>query len=352
MSHLRIALCGIEHPHSSEWYDALARVPELEPVAHYDPRPGLSLDSLPEPYAGLPCYDDLFVLLTEQQVEAALVIQPLPDAEETMVNLARAGVHILAEKPVARTANALKRVQAEMQPGTVFYTGYLWRLDPVIQQVCTLVEQGILGELWSIEMHWVTSKVGRRPGGMAHRDPRSYLFRAEQSRGGMLQWLGCHFVDVMLYLAGQPVKSVAAMMARQTTDEIEVEDTATCLLRFGNEMLGSLHVGYLLPNGGHQFLGLRGSLGWVNCEWEGGRRFTVYSDHPEWKAAPQRDIQFSLPADAGYGNGTAVILLHDFVRCIRQGGAGPFYTIGDAIRVLEVLDAAYESASQGCTVDQ
>lgn len=347
MSDITIALCGLDHPHLSEWHDALARVPALVPAAHYDPNPEGARRAPPAPYDRLPVYHDLSPLLREQKVQAALIMQPLRDAERTIDVLGRAGVHILAEKPVARTAQALEQAAAGRKPGAVFYAGYLWRLDPMIRQIRALVEAGILGELWSIEMHWITSKIGRRPGVPAHRDPRSYLFRAEISRGGMLQWLGCHFIDAMLYLTGQPVTAISAMTARQTTDEIEVEDTATCLLRFGNGMLGSLHLGYLLPAGGHQFLGLRGSLGWAAWDWSAGRRFTVHSEHPDWSAAPTRVFDFPRPAGAGYGDGTAAMLLRDFVRCIRQNGDAPLYTIQDAINVLKVLDAAYESAASG-----
>ena len=351
MSRIPIALCGVDHPHICEWYDALQRVPDLQPVAHYDPgKDGMQRPPL-DPFHDLPLYRDLSTLLAHHDVQAALVAQSLRETEETLLTLASAGVHVMVEKPVARTAAALQRVRDRWQPGTIFYTGYLWRLEPMIQEIRSLVEEGILGDLWSVEMHWLTSKVGLRPGVPAHRNPNSYVFKQEISRGGMLQWLGCHFIDLMSHLTGLPVKAVSAMTARQTTDEIEVEDTATCLLQYGNGMLGSLHLGYLLPSGGHQFLGLRGSLGWVSWDWETGRQFTVHSEHPTWKAAPQRTFDFPHPADAGYGGGTAEILLRDLARCIRQGGTDPIFTIDDALRVLEVLDAAYESAGSGKVVE-
>jgi predicted dehydrogenase len=275
---------------------------------------------------------------------------PLDEAEGALLTLANAGIHIMAEKPVARTAAGMEAVVSALAPATVFYAGYCWRLDPIIQQIYSLLEAGILGQIWSIEMHWITSRVGRREGEPAHRDPQSYLFRSEVSRGGMLQWLGCHFLDLMNHLSQQNVASVMAMTARQTTDEIEVEDTATCLLRFGDGMLGSLHVGYLLPSGGQMFIGLRGSLGWAHWDAMAGRRFTVYSEHPDWIAAPTRVFDVPRPASATYGGGTGELLLRDFVRCINESGRDPVYTASDALRVLEVLDAAYESAGSGQAV--
>ena len=347
MTAIPMALVGVDHPHLKEWHSTLLAVPELAPVAHYDPNPGVARRFLEPPFDQLPVYGDLDQLLASHQIQAALVMLPLREAESALLALARAGAHILAEKPVARTAGAIEAVSVALAPDRVFYAGYCWRVDPMIQQIASLLEAGILGQIWSIEMHWVTSRVGRREGEPSHRDPASYLFRSEVSRGGMLQWLGCHFVDLMVHLAQQPVASVTAMTARQTTEEIDVEDTASCLLRFGTGTLGSLHVGYLLPSGNQMFIGLRGSLGWVHWDAMAGRRYTVCSEHPDWVAAPTRHFEVPRPPLATYGAGMGELMLRDFVRCINENGRDPIYTVADAIRVLQVLDAAYESASSG-----
>ncbi len=350
MTMIPIALVGIDHPHAMDWYSTLLAVPELAPVAHYDPCPSRAQELLLPPFDQLPVYGDLGELLAGHQIQAALVMLPLQEAEGALLTLAKAGIHVMAEKPVARTAQAMEEVAGALESDTVFYAGYCWRLDPIIQKICSLVDDGILGQLWSIEMQWITSKVGRREGEPAHRDPASYLFRDTVSRGGMLQWLGCHFLDLMLHVTRQPITSVMAMTAQQTTDEIDVEDTAACLLKFGNGMLGSLHVGYLLPSGGQTFLGLRGSQGWVHWDAMSGRRFTVHSEHPDWIAAPTRVFDFPRPPVGTYGSGTGELLLRDFARCINEKARDPIYTAADAVRVLQVLDAAYESAGSGQAV--
>ncbi len=340
---------GIDHPHIAEWQGALANVSEFELVAAYDPEGEQARPRLAPQFAGLPIHDDLPRMLAAHQPQAALVLLSLRQMEEAMLPLARAGVHMMAEKPVARTAAGLERVLAELRPGTALYAGYGWRYDALANQVRDLVQAGTLGDLWSMEMRWITSKVGIRPGVPAHRDPRSWLFRADESRGGMLQWLGCHWLDLMLFITGQPVTAVTAMTARQTTDQIEVEDTATVLLRFGGGMLGSLHVGYLLPAGTEMFWGLRGSLGWVHWDLTHGRQVTVHSTHPAWRTAPTRSFDFPDPPNATYGRNSGEALLRDLARYIRDGGA-PGQDPDEALAVLRVLDAAYAAAETGRTV--
>jgi len=342
-----MAFIGIDHPHQEEWYRAVLQVPELEPVAHLA-QSGEAGEH--PPINQLPVYYRLDELLREHQIAAALVMLPLPEAEKVMVHLARAGIHTVAEKPVARTVATLQPVVEALRPDTLFYPGYCLRFDPAIRCIRSLLEAGILGQLWSIEMRWVTSRVGGREGIPAHRDPRSYLFRQETSRGGILQWLGCHFLDLMTHLTGEQVVEVMAMTSRQTTDTIEVEDTAVCLLRFGNAMLSTLHTGYLIPEGGDKFLGLRGSLGWLSWDSPDGRCFTVHSEHTDWRAAPTRTFDFPRPIDTTYAGGTGVLMLQDFARCIHAKGQDPALTIADAVQVLRVLDAAYESAATGVAV--
>ena len=350
MTKIPIALVGVNHPHISDWQGVLPDVPELTPTACYDSDPSLSRRLLCPPYDSLPLYGNLDELLAKHTVQAAIVLLPLEQAEGALLTLARAGVHVMAEKPVVRTAPALQKVKAALRPGAVFYSGYCWRWDAIINQVRSLVSDGILGDLWSIEMRWITSQVGTQPGRPAHRDPKHFLFRRDVSQGGMLEWLGCHWIDLMLYITGQPISSVMAMTAQQTTQEIDVEDTATCLMRFANGMLGSLNVGYLLPTGGQACLSLCGSLGWMQWDWKDGREFTVHSEHPSWSVAPTRTFDFTLPVRASYGDGKGAALLHDFARCIAAGGDAPAMTVDDPIRVLEVLDAAYDSAATGKAV--
>jgi len=350
MARIPIALVGVNHPHTGDWHGVLPVVPDLVPVAHYDADPTAARRLLQPPYDALPVYGDLDELLARHKVKAALVLLPLDQAERTLLTLARAGIHTMAEKPVARTAPALQQVKAALRPATVFYSGYCWRWDAIVEQARTLVSDGILGDLWSIEMRWITSRVGTQPGRPVHRDPRHFLFRRAVSQGGMLEWLGCHWIDLMLHITGQPISNVMAMVARQTSQEIEVEDTATCLFRFGSGMLGNLNVGYLLPSGGQGCLCIHGSLGWLRWDWQNGRTFTVHSEHPAWSVSPTRVYDYGVPANAGYGDGKGAALLHDFVRCINSGSQDPAMTIDDALRVLEVVDAAYQSAATGAAV--
>jgi predicted dehydrogenase len=102
-----------------------------------------------------------------------------------------------------------------------------------------------------------------------------------------------------------------------------------------------------LPSGNEIYLALRGSDGAV--KWDPDEeRCTITSTHPSWEAAPTRT--FAMPGAnlPGYG-GAGARLIRAFAAAIRgEGSSG--YSIDDAIKSLQIIEAAHESARTGRAV--
>ena len=87
--------------------------------------------------------------------------------------------------------------------------------------------------------------------------------------GGVLAWLGCHWLDALRFVTGEEIVRVQAELATTSGESIDVEDTAAVSFRTSGGAVGSLHAGYLLAVGnpgyraaGHDIaLILRGTLG-------------------------------------------------------------------------------------------
>ena len=218
-----------------------------------------------------------------------------------------------------------------------FHLGYTRRFTAPGSTLRTLVEQGLLGDIQSVEGRWITTSV-------RSRGPGHYAFSRAHSGGGILHWLGCHWLDLMGYVTGLEVAGVAAVLETRSGEAIDVEDTAALLLRFANGAVGSLHAAYT-AGGDDLYFGLRGALGWAR--WERSLpEITVYSEHPSWSAAPRRTLNFHLPAVRGYGGAAGHQSIRRFFAAFRDG-TPPMFTTADARRVLEVLDAAAESSRSG-----
>ena len=93
------------------------------------------------------------------------------------------------------------------------------------------------------------------------------------------------------------------------------------------------------------YFGLRGSLGWARWE-RSGPEVELHSAHPAWATAPTRTLRVAGAQNAGYGDGQGQAALRNFVAAAR-GEAQPVFTVDDALRILEVLDAAQRSSASG-----
>ena len=138
------------------------------------------------------------------------------------------------------------------------------------------------------------------------------------------------------------------MQDDEEEEDIDVEDAAAVSLRFDNGMIGSLHAGYFNSAGGETAVRLHGSQGWA--KWNlADQACTISSDHPDWAAAPERHFHMPAAEYPGYGaDGRA--LVKAFAAAIRgEGESG--YRVDDAIRALQIIEAAHESAASGRTID-
>jgi predicted dehydrogenase len=335
---VRVAQVGVLHSHAAAYRESLLHLPEARLVACYDPDPAAARARLEPALADVPLYDRLPELLARERPEAVLVTLPSDAEPAAVVACADAGVHCFVEKPVARSAAELAPVEeAIRRNGVAFHLGYTRRFTAPGSALRGLVEQGLLGEIRSVEGRWITTSV-------RSRDPAHYAFSRARSGGGILHWLGCHWLDLMRYVTGLEVVGVSGVLATLSGEAVDVEDTAALSLRFANGAVGSLHAAYT-TGGDDLYFGLRGALGWAR--WERSLpEITAYSEHPLWNAAPRRTLTFRLPATPGYGGAAGRESVRRFFAAFREGKA-PMFTTEDARRVLEVLDAAAESSRTG-----
>ena len=98
---LRLAFLGIDHPHGAHWRQQLANFADQAEIVAFVPSFGGGTSSLEERYADLPRYDSVPALLTEAQFDAAVVCLSNRDGPAAIIELAGAGKHVVAEKPVA-----------------------------------------------------------------------------------------------------------------------------------------------------------------------------------------------------------------------------------------------------------
>lgn len=250
---VRIALVGCGRI-SRNHFEAIAKVDGLELVAVADV-------DLPRATAtgaeqGVPAFGSLDEMLSAVPSDLVVVCTPSGLHPAHGVVAARAGRHVLTEKPMAISlAAADELVQACDGAGVHLFVVKQNRLNPPIQLLKRAVDKGRFGRLYmaNVTVRWT------RPQEYYDAEPWRGTWEFD---GGAIMNQASHYVDLMQWLVG-PVESVLAKTATQAR-RIEAEDSGAAILKFRSGALGVLEVSVLTYprnlEGSITLLGERGSV--------------------------------------------------------------------------------------------
>jgi len=347
-----VAIVGLSHPHGEMYLETLEALDEVVGVVLVDRDEAVRRAAATHTTKVRGSVSDLEAALTHPEVTHVLLALPNDRTPAALVQAIGAGKSVFTEKPGARSAAEFEPVLAALERRPVPFTiAYLNRWSPAVRQVRELFRAGAIGRLTSVELRMVTTQVGMR-------NPGSWLFSREAAGGGVLAWLGCHWLDALRFVTGEEIARVQAELATTSGEAIDVEDTAAVTFRTAGGAVGSMHAGYLLAvgNPGYRAAGhdivmiLRGTLGAVY--YTAGRQeapLLLESVAPGWRSALRRTYQFTLAASPGYGGVPGLDFFRAFLTAA-PGDATPADAL-DALRVLEVLDAIYAAGASGHAVD-
>ncbi|MGH2457256.1 MAG: Gfo/Idh/MocA family protein [Chloroflexota bacterium] len=351
---LTVGMIGLAHPHSAMHLRTLEASDEVLEIIVCDPDPVARQRATEACRKAGPAFAEVDAVLDRRDVPVIFVALPNAETAAVVERSARAGKHVICEKPCARSLPEFQpALGAIRERGTLFTACYVWRVNPAILQMKALVDAGALGRLTSVELRMVTTQVKLR-------DPAHWLFKRDAAGGGIVSWLGCHWLDLLRFLTGQEVCRVSALIDTVSGEAIDVEDVASVSMKLSGGAIASLYAGYLLAvgrpgyeGGGYdQSIILRGTEGALAHQRVGDEQVvTLESDGAGWRAAPRQVFRFTLGASPAYGGVHGLRFVDDFIRAA-AGAAGAIHaTANDAARVLEVLDAIYLSAERGRVVD-
>lgn len=338
----RLALIGVDHPHGAHWRELLPHFDQRIDVVALVPAFDGALASLEERYAEVPRFESLEALLAATPFDGALVNLPSRDTPAALAQLARAGKHVLTEKPGGVSADAFRDAAAAIrEAGVAFQSGYLWRYDPVANRLRRMVADRQFGKLISVEMQYFTSDVARR-------GPSHYLFDRAASGGGFFHWLACHYLDLIDYVLADPVVAVTARIGRFGETPVDVDDGGVAILELAGGTLVTCTGGYWIPRWrGENRWSFRGSQRWVHWDpLKGGGALEIHGPQPQWHAL---DETYSAPADStsGYGGRRGVDLIADWLDAAARPGAACRNSIESTLHTLELLDAIAQSSAEG-----
>jgi UDP-N-acetyl-2-amino-2-deoxyglucuronate dehydrogenase len=205
---------------------------------------------------GVPAFGSLEEMLAAVPSDIVAICTPSGLHPQHGIVAAKAGRHVLTEKPMAISlADADELVQACDAAGVHLFVVKQNRLNPPIQLLKRAVDKGRFGRLYmaNVTVRWT------RPQEYYDAEPWRGTWEFD---GGAIMNQASHYVDLMQWLVG-PVESVMAKTATQAR-RIEAEDSGVAVMKFRSGALGVLEVNVLTyprnVEGSITLLGEKGSV--------------------------------------------------------------------------------------------
>lgn len=229
-------------------------------------------------------------ILADPAIEAVVV-----ETEELLLTeYAKAaiehGKHVYMEKPGGIDPVAFEAlINAAKASGKILQLGYMYRYNPVVRDLLKRARAGELGEILGVEAD------------MSCHHPREVREFMARYPGGMMFYLGCHLVDLVLQLQGEP-EEILPLNAKTGLDGVDSEDFGMAVFRYKNgvstvKTTAVEYGGYarrrLLVTGSERTVEVHP----IERKYEGELIFTGVREYSEHKWSNNGDYRESEPFD-------------------------------------------------------
>jgi len=347
---LSIGFIGLAHLHVTTYAEVLSRMPGVRLVACWDDDEARGRAAA-ERFAMefVPALDDV---LGDGNIDAVIIGSPTNRHGDHVVRAAKAGKHILCQKPMALTLEECDRMIAAVKENrVVFSVAYQMRHDPVNQAMRAMVREGYLGRIGHARRrHCIPVLFNKEfvTGATKwHVDPIQNM--------GMFMDDATHAADWFFWTFGKPTSVVAEI--DNVLTNVAPDDTGAAIYRFaGGEHVAPGMMGVLLNSSVTHV-----AVNTTEIYGDEGVLVQDYGDAPSMAlprptdARPLRLFRVSqhdrgwqfpdLPIPASHGERIAAVP-RPFVECLLHGAPVPA-TAEEGRAAVEMVLGAYQAARSG-----
>lgn len=331
--------CGIRGRHGYEHFLATHPAVRLRALSHY-PNSSAGLreghtqaddrayaESLGVEYHG----EDFAAVLARDDIQiVSLMVEP-GQAAEYVELAARAGKHIVSDKPMAGSvADGRRIVDSVNRHGVKFMVSLNERYSPPLRQVQQQFASGAIGKLLAATVTFAFG--GPLAGFVGNADYRASF------GGGEFANFGCYCADYLNWLAPSRPLSVFGQMGSFFYDDYKaagMDDLGQCVVRYESGVIGALIAGR--PRSAH-------AAPWITADLTGERGSLRATCN-----MPLLEVAGETHRLLAYGSTGLNELCSDFVDCVANDTPTPIPAEA-GLASLEVVHAAYASASAGRVV--
>ncbi|MCA9241204.1 MAG: Gfo/Idh/MocA family oxidoreductase, partial [Planctomycetales bacterium] len=315
-------------------------------VACFDRNPS-SAAALGEEF-GIRAYATLKEMLADPQVDAVTIGTPSGAHLEPTLAAAKAGKHVIVEKPLEVTTKRCDRaIAACEEAGVKLAAIFPSRFHDSAVKMKAAIDKGRFGRitLGDAYVKWFRTQ--------AYYDSGAWRGTWKLDGGGALMNQAIHTVDLLQWLMGDVVQ-VQAQTALLAHERIEVEDTVVATLQFASGALGVIEATTAAYPGYLKRIEVHGSQGTAVLEEEDIKTWDfakpLKSDEAILKAMKSKRSTGGGAADPGaIGHHGHALQIADFVKAIQKDG-NPAINGHEGRKSVAIIEAVYKSAKTGRAV--
>jgi 1,5-anhydro-D-fructose reductase (1,5-anhydro-D-mannitol-forming) len=201
-------------------------------------------------------FDSTETLAQHPDVDAVYIASAVCNHAADTLAVARAGKHVLVEKPMAmNTVEAEIMIDACRKHGVKLMVAHMIRFSPLLAYMKELIKSGTIGPVTFARVAFMFD---------VRTSKRSWIHNIKVAGGGPVFDIGVHCLDTLRFLLEDDVVSVKSRLAPLPTQET-TEETATLALQFSRGTLGSIHCSFDAPYY-YNVLEIIGQNGVLNAE--------------------------------------------------------------------------------------
>ncbi len=224
MKKVRVAQIGTSKmSHGNQIWGSLTKQTDIFEVVGYA-LPENEREKFPEQMKAFEGYREMTVdeILSDPTIDGVVVETEEIYLTKYALMVAKADKHLHMEKPGGQKLSDFEEmIETMRQSGRVFSTGYMYRHNPKVKEILAQIDDGELGEIVSIDAQ------------MSCTHPTEVRNWLACMKGGMLFFLGCHLIDLIYRIQGQP-ENIIPLTRSTGIDGATGEDFGMAVLEYEN----------------------------------------------------------------------------------------------------------------------
>ncbi|MBI3428620.1 MAG: Gfo/Idh/MocA family oxidoreductase [Actinobacteria bacterium] len=248
-------------------------------------------------------YESADQLIASGEVDAVWVTVPNYLHVDVAIKYLGGGINVLLEKPMSTTVeHANKLLEVSKSTSAVLKVAYQHRFRDAHRQLRSYLLEGNMGEIGSMRLHryWKFPYFPNQDASELSKWRQS----PEESGGWAINDIGCHLVDLMLWISPEPVEFLDGFFTRRYPG-VSMDSSVFLTLRMGKTSLMNIETSNVLESPG-SLLEIYGEKGWV-------RSFNSFQDSPENETSFAGTSTFSTTSQRAY-----LEMLNDFIDACRS----------------------------------